>query len=418
MAKESKDLTQPTGLETDAKAAAKKHSARSIAMGAAFLMAMAAVGPGFLTQTAMFTGQMGANFGFAILICIIVDIVVQMNIWRIIVVSGKRAQVIANDIFPGLGYVLSFLVAVGGLFFNIGNVGGAGLGLNVLFGISPENGAVIAACLAIAVFVVKNALTVMDRTVQVLAVVKVAILVYIMSVMAVPYQSAITHTFMPTSINFYAIVTIVGGTVGGYISFAGGHRLIEGGLKGKENIKYVNEGALTGIGIASVIRVLLFLAGLSVVVLGHKLDPANPAASIFQFAAGNFGYKFFGLLLFAAGMTSTLGSTFTSTSFLDYAVSTKQQHNYEKYRRWLVIGFIVVSTAIFYFIGSPAKVLVFVGALNGFILPIALAILLLAARNKKIIGDYKHPKILIYTGWLVVAFMAFASLETFIGLFK
>ncbi|WP_420805617.1 NRAMP family divalent metal transporter [Agrilactobacillus composti] len=381
-------------------------------------MAMAAVGPGFLTQTAMFTGQMGANFGFAILICIIVDIVVQMNIWRIIVVSGKRAQVIANDIFPGLGYVLSFLVAVGGLFFNIGNVGGAGLGLNVLFGISPENGAVIAACLAIAVFVVKNALTVMDRTVQVLAVVKVAILVYIMSVMAVPYQSAITHTFMPTSINFYAIVTIVGGTVGGYISFAGGHRLIEGGLKGKENIKYVNEGALTGIGIASVIRVLLFLAGLSVVVLGHKLDPANPAASIFQFAAGNFGYKFFGLLLFAAGMTSTLGSTFTSTSFLDYAVSTKQQHNYEKYRRWLVIGFIVVSTAIFYFIGSPAKVLVFVGALNGFILPIALAILLLAARNKKIIGDYKHPKILIYTGWLVVAFMAFASLETFIGLFK
>nr|WP_057002366.1 NRAMP family divalent metal transporter [Agrilactobacillus composti] len=387
-------------------------------MGAAFLMAMAAVGPGFLTQTAMFTGQMGANFGFAILICIIVDIVVQMNIWRIIVVSGKRAQVIANDIFPGLGYVLSFLVAVGGLFFNIGNVGGAGLGLNVLFGISPENGAVIAACLAIAVFVVKNALTVMDRTVQVLAVVKVAILVYIMSVMAVPYQSAITHTFMPTSINFYAIVTIVGGTVGGYISFAGGHRLIEGGLKGKENIKYVNEGALTGIGIASVIRVLLFLAGLSVVVLGHKLDPANPAASIFQFAAGNFGYKFFGLLLFAAGMTSTLGSTFTSTSFLDYAVSTKQQHNYEKYRRWLVIGFIVVSTAIFYFIGSPAKVLVFVGALNGFILPIALAILLLAARNKKIIGDYKHPKILIYTGWLVVAFMAFASLETFIGLFK
>ncbi|MCH4171693.1 MAG: divalent metal cation transporter [Lactobacillus sp.] len=387
-------------------------------MGAAFLMAMAAVGPGFLTQTAMFTSQMGANFGFAILVCIIVDIVVQMNIWRIIVVSGKRAQVIANDIFPGLGYVLSFLVAVGGLFFNIGNVGGAGLGLNVLFGISPENGAVIAACLAIAVFVVKNALTVMDRTVQVLAVVKVAILVYIMSVMAVPYQSAVTHTFMPTSINFYAIVTIVGGTVGGYISFAGGHRLIEGGLKGKENIKYVNEGALTGIGIASVIRVLLFLAGLSVVVLGHKLNPANPAASIFQFAAGNFGYKFFGLLLFAAGMTSTLGSTFTSTSFLDYAVSTKQQHNYEKYRRWLVIGFIVVSTAIFYFIGSPAKVLVFVGALNGFILPIALAILLLAARNKKIIGDYKHPKILIYTGWLVVAFMAFASLETFIGLFK
>ncbi|WP_415625430.1 NRAMP family divalent metal transporter [Oenococcus sp.] len=394
-----------------------KHSARSIAMGAAFLMAMAAVGPGFLTQTATFTGQMGANFGFAILVCIIVDIIVQMNIWRIIVVSGKRAQVIANEVLPGLGYLLSFLVALGGLFFNIGNIGGAGLGLNVLFGISPENGAVIAAAVAIGIFVVKNALTVMDRTVQLLAVVKIGILIYIISVMAVPYQSAIQHTFIPTQMNFYAIVTIVGGTVGGYISFAGGHRLLEGGLKGKENIKYVNEGALTGIGIASVIRVMLFLAGLSVVVLGDKLDPTNPAASIFRYAAGNFGYRFFGLLLLAAGMTSTLGSTFTSTSFLDYAVSSKGQSKYNQYRKWIIIGFIIVSTAIFYFIGSPAQVLVVVGTLNGFILPIALAILLLASTKEKIIGDYHHPRLLIYTGWLVVIFMAYASINTLIGLF-
>ena len=308
----------------------------NIAMGAAFLMAMAAVGPGFLTQTATFTGQMGANFGFAILICIIFDVIVQMNVWRVIVVSGKKAQVLANDIFPGLGYVLSFLVAVGGLFFNIGNVGGAGLGLNVLFGISPENGAVIAGALAIIVFVVKNALTVMDRTVQVLAVVKVAILIYIICVMTVPYHQAVQHTFLPTKVDFYSIVTIVGGTVGGYISFSGGHRLLEGGLTGKKNVKYINAGALTGIGIASVIRVMLFLAGLAVVVTGAKLDPTNPAASIFKYAAGNFGYKFFGLLLFAAGMTSILGSTFTSTSFLDYAVG-KNKSFYQNYHKLLCL---------------------------------------------------------------------------------
>ena len=116
---------------------------RSAAIGGAFLMAMSAVGPGFLTQTATFTSQLGADFGFAILICILVDIVVQLNIWRIIVVAGKRAQVVANEVLPGLGYLLSALVAIGGLFFNIGNVGGAGLGLNVLFGISPQYGAIL-----------------------------------------------------------------------------------------------------------------------------------------------------------------------------------------------------------------------------------------------------------------------------------
>ncbi|WP_125589161.1 NRAMP family divalent metal transporter [Companilactobacillus jidongensis] len=392
-------------------------SPRSIAMGAAFLMAMAAVGPGFLTQTATFTGQMGADFGFAILLCIIVDFIVQMNVWRIIVVSGKRAQVIANEIFPGLGYVLSFLVAAGGLLFNIGNIGGAGLGLNVLFGISAENGAVIAACIAIAIFVAKNAMTVMDRTVQLLAVVKIAILIYIIFVMAVPYQTAVTHTFAPSHIDFYSIVTIVGGTVGGYISFSGGHRLIEGGLKGEKELKYVNEGAITGITVASFIRVLLFLAGLAVVTTGYKLDPTNPAASIFKYAAGNFGYKFFGILLFAAGMTSTLGSTFTSISFLNYTRSERAANKMAKYNRVFVMAFIIISATIFYFVGNPAKVLVVVGAINGFILPISLAILLLAAYKQKIIGDYHHPMILTVTGWIVVAFMTFASVETLIKLF-
>ena len=394
----------------------KSRSSRSIAMGAAFLMAMAAVGPGFLTQTATFTGQMGANFGFAILLCIVVDVIVQMNVWRIIVVSGKRAQVIANEVLPGLGYVLSFLVAAGGLLFNIGNIGGAGLGLNVLFGISPENGAVIAACIAIGVFVAKNAMTVMDHTVQVLAVVKIAILIYIICVMSVPYKAAVTHTFMPTEINFYSIVTIVGGTVGGYISFSGGHRLIEGGMKGEKELKYVNEGAITGIGVASLIRILLFLAGLAVVTMGYKLDPTNPAASIFKYAAGNFGYKFFGILLFAAGMTSTLGSTFTSISFLNYTENAKAQERIAKYNRLFVIGFIVISTAIFYFIGQPAKILVIVGAINGFILPVALAILLIAARKKNIIGTYHHPWILTITGWIVVLFMLYASVEAVIKL--
>ncbi|GAX08994.1 manganese transporter [Secundilactobacillus silagincola] len=389
----------------------KKRSKFSVAMGAAFMMAMAAVGPGFLTQTAAFTGQMGANFGFAILLCIIADIVVQLNIWRIIIVSGKRAQVLANEVVPGLGYVLTALIVIGGFCFNIGNIGGAGLGLNVLFGIEPKYGALIAAAAAIIVFVVKNAMTVVDRTVQCLAVIKILILIYILSVTTVPVATAISHTFMPTQVNFYSIVTIVGGTVGGYISFSGGHRLLEGGVKGRENIKYVNEGALTGIGVASAIRIMLFLAGLAVVVAGHTLNPANPAASIFQIAAGNFGYKFFGLLLLAAGMTSTLGSTFTSISFLNYSQNKESWVN--KYHSALIITFILASTLIFYFVGNPAKVLIIVGALNGMILPIALAILLVAAVKKSIMGDYKHPKWLLVTGWIVVAFMAYAAFQSF-----
>lgn len=63
----------------------------SLIMGAAFLMATSAVGPGFLTQTTVFTQTLGASFAFVILVSIILDIGAQLNIWRVIVVSKKNA---------------------------------------------------------------------------------------------------------------------------------------------------------------------------------------------------------------------------------------------------------------------------------------------------------------------------------------
>src|ERR1700755_3282052 len=95
---------------------------RSVLIGAAFLMATSAIGPGFLTQTAVFTAELGASFGFVILLSIILDAIAQLNIWRVITVADKPAQDIANNVFPGLGYFLSFMVFLGGMAFNIGNI--------------------------------------------------------------------------------------------------------------------------------------------------------------------------------------------------------------------------------------------------------------------------------------------------------
>ena len=65
---------------------------RNALIGAAFLMATSAIGPGFLTQTATFTQALGASFSFVILLSILLDIGAQLNIWRIVAASEKRAQ--------------------------------------------------------------------------------------------------------------------------------------------------------------------------------------------------------------------------------------------------------------------------------------------------------------------------------------
>ena len=379
---------------------------RSVLIGAAFLMATSAVGPGFLTQTTFFTQSLGASFGFVILVSIIIDIGVQLNIWRVIAVSEKRAQDIANMLLPGLGGFISFLIVLGGLAFNIGNIAGAGLGLQALLGISVINGSIISAALAVAIFMVREAGKAMDRFAQLMGFVMIIVIIYIAITSAPPMAEAAIRTIMPLNIDFVSIVTLVGGTVGGYITFAGGHRLLDAGVKGKEALPSVNTSAVMGISVASLVRVFLFLASLGVISQGLAIDPSNPTASVFQLAAGNLGYRLFGLVMFSAAVTSVIGSAYTSVSFIKSFSPKIREHE-----RLVIIAFILISTLIFVGIGKPVKLLILAGVLNGFILPVTLATILFAAYKKKIVGDYKHPLWLTVFGALVVLIVGFMSVK-------
>lgn len=163
----------------------------TLMMGAAFLMATSAIGPGFLTQTTVFTQTLAASFGFVILVSIILDIFAQTNVWRIIAVSEKRGQDIANMVLPGLGYVIAGLIVMGGLAFNVGNIAGAGLGLNALFGIAPEYGAIVSAIIAVAIFLIKEAGKAMDRFTQYAGFVMIGLMFFVAFKTAPPVGEAV-----------------------------------------------------------------------------------------------------------------------------------------------------------------------------------------------------------------------------------
>lgn len=389
-----------------------KNINKSALLGAALLMATSAVGPGFLTQTTVFTQSLGASFGFVILISILIDIGVQMNIWRVISMSEMRAQDIANKLLPGLGAFLAMLIVLGGLAFNIGNVAGAGLGLEALVGLDVTTGAIISAVLAIGVFANRQAGKAMDLFAQIMGFIMIIVIIGIAVISAPPVKEAALRTVAPTTIDFMAIITLVGGTVGGYITFAGGHRLIDAGIKGKENLRSVNRSAVMGISVASLIRIFLFLASLGVISQGLVIDQSNPTASVFQLAAGNFGYKLFGLVMFAAAVTSIIGSAYTSVSFLK-SFHTK----IAQYENWIIIAFILFSTLVFMLVGKPVDLLIIAGAVNGIILPLSLAVMLIAAYRPDIVGDYKQPTVLTIIGVLIIAILTYMSSKVIIGLF-
>jgi len=405
-----KSEVSEAGIEQEKKGKfVKKTASKSVLIGAAFLMATSSIGPGFLTQTTVFTQQLAASFGFVILISLILDIVAQVNVWRIIAVSGLRGQEIANKVLPGLGVLLAIMIVIGGLAFNIGNVAGAGLGLNAMLGVDPIMGAIVSALFAIFIFIYKEAGKAMDKVAQIAGGVMILLMLFVAFKTSPPVGEAIVNTVWPKEISWFAIVTLVGGSVGGYITFAGGHRLLDAGIKGQESLPEVTKSSVTGILITGIMRIALFLAVLGVVSKGLVIDPANPPASVFELAAGNIGYRMFGMIMWAAAITSVVGAAYTSVSFI------RSFHpSIEKYHNWVIIAFIIISTTTFALVGKPVNVLILVGALNAMILPLALGIILVVAHKKEIVGTYKHPRWLTVTGAIVVVLMGYLSIITLI----
>lgn len=385
-------------------------SARRTAMlGAMFLMATSAIGPGFITQTTEFTVKIGASFAFAIVVSILVDIAVQLNVWRVIGVSGMRAQEIGNKVLPGVGWVLAALVFIGGLVFNIGNIAGTGLGMNAMMGLDPKIGGVISAVVAILIFLSKRAGMALDKIVVMLGAIMILLMLYVAVVAAPPVGEALKNAVLPEQIDFLIITTLIGGTVGGYITYAGAHRMLDSGAAGIENVKDITRTSILSIIVTGIMRVLLFLAILGVVAGGVVLTSDNKAAEAFGHAAGEIGMRSFGVILWAAALTSVIGAAYTSVSFVTKSTTP------ERTRNLITVAFIAFCAVVYMFLGkAPQTLLIFAGAFNGLILPVGFAVLLYAAwRRRDLLQGYVYPKWLLIIGvltWLLTLFLGWNSL--------
>ena len=375
---------------------------RASLIAAIFMMATSAIGPGFITQTATFTAKMGAAFAFGILASILIDFVVQLNVWRIVTLTRMRAADVANKAIPGSGYLLAVLVIFGGLVFNVGNIAGAGLGLNALMGLDAKWGGGLSALLAIGIFLSHRAGLAVDRLIVVLGLVMIALTLFVAFASNPPLGEALYQTVLPDQINFATITTIVGGTVGGYITYAGAHKLLDRGTTGVENLQAVTKAALGGILVTGLMRYILFLAILGVVASGVVIDTsgqgANPAAQAFQAAAGQIGLRVFGLILWAASITSVIGAAYTSISF----ITVFKPNITEQGRNRATTVFIALSLLIFVLMGTaPAALLLFAGGFNGLILPIGLSIFIYVGwRRSDLMDGYHYPRWLLVLGVL------------------
>jgi Mn2+/Fe2+ NRAMP family transporter len=159
-------------------------------------------------------------------------------------------------------------------------------------------------------------------------------------------------------------------------------------------------------------RYILFLAAVGIVTKGIHLDQDNPAKTIFESAGGRWGLFIFGIVLWSAAISSVIGASYTSFSFVKHLKFKIIQNE-----RAIISGFIIFTTLLFVFLGKPKELLLLAGLVNGLILPFALAIMLIASRRLPILKQYAYPYWIQISGWLVVIVMGtmsvFALIEKF-----
>jgi Mn2+/Fe2+ NRAMP family transporter len=186
--------------------------------------------------------------------------------------------------------------------------------------------------------------------------------------------------------------------------------MVDSGITGTEHVRAITRSSTIGILVTGVMRALLFLAVLGVVAGGAALAADNPPASAFQHALGDVGVRVFGVILWAASITSVIGASYTSVSFLvTFSDRLKARRNQ------LVVGFIALGVVLFLALGkAPVTLLVLAGALNGLILPVGLGVLLwAAARRTDLLNGYRYPRWLLGIGiavWLLTVYLGWESL--------
>ncbi|MEU4606578.1 divalent metal cation transporter [Kribbella sp. NPDC023972] len=402
-------LTPAAGRKTPD--SAMKAGTRSTLIGAVFLMATSAIGPAVITQTALFTVSLGAAFAFAVVASVLVDLAVQLNVWRVIGVSGRRAQELGNLVAPRLGTAMAALLFAGGLVFTVGNLAGAGLGTNAMFGLDPRLGGALSAVVAIGIFLARQTGFALDRVVVVLGGVMLIIVGWLTVVSGPPVGRALRNVVLPEQADFLVITTLIGGTLGGYVMYAGVHRLLDSGVSGPRYVREISRASVAAILITGLLRAVLFLAILGVIAGGATLDHSNPAASAFRHTAGEFGLRAFGLLLWAAAIAGVIGAAYTTVTFVTSRTKTP-----DGTRTTLVVLFIAVSTVIQLSIGTaPAKLLVFAGAVNGLLLPLGIGVLLWVAwQRADLLRGYRYPRPLLVLGgaaWLLTVYLAVRSVK-------
>lgn len=363
-------------------------------LGPGVLVAAAFIGPGTITACTI----AGVGFGYALLwamlLSIIATIILQEMSARVGVITQKGlAEVIGEQLaipwlhFLVMGIILSAIV-IGNTAYEAGNISGATLGLQVLFG--SNYAALYPWIIGFIAFLLLYLGS--YKTLE-----KVFIsLVLIMSVSFVltalftkpDLMEILKGLFIPSipDNSIFNIIALVGTTVVPYNLFLHAS-LIKEKWNSSDDLKSVRRDTLLSIGVGGLVSIAIIIsaAAINSTEVKDALDLAKGLEPLY----GKSAKYLMGIGLFAAGITSAITAPLAAAYVANSCFGWNTKVTDVRFRIvWMVVLFIGVISLSFGI--RPIVIIQFAQVANGLLLPIIAIILIWIVNKSSVLGDFKN----------------------------
>ena len=190
-----------------------------------------------------------------------------------------------------------------------------------------------------------------------------------------------------------------------------------------EEIKKMRIDVWSGMFLSNVVMFFIIAACASVL-FTHGITNINTAAQAAEALrpfAGSATYWLFAIGILGVGLLAIPVMAGSSAYAISESMGKRQGLNNKLKQGYAFYGVVIISMLVglsLNFIGlNPIKALIYSAVLNGIVAPIILVLILLIARNKHIMGEWKNGKLSAGFGWILTVFMAISGLAAIYSLF-
>ena len=391
------------------------------------LLFFAVVGPGFITANVdndangiLTYSQGGAQFGYLLLWTMIPTtialIVVQEMCARMGAVTGKGLSDLIREEF---GLRVTFLMMLGILITNFGNVVGEFIGIvgsMGLFGVSKYIAVPICAVI-VWLIAVKGQYKSVEK---VFLAASFFYITYIFAgALAKPaWIEALKATVKPPQMAafregpyLYMVIGIVGTTIAPWMQFYLQSSIVEKGVTRRQyNTSRLD--VIVGCIFTDVVAWFIIVACAATLYLHNNRDirDAADAAQALRPLAGDWAYILFALGLFNASLFAAsilpLSTAYTVCEGLGLESGVERKFSEAPAFYWLYTALIAAGGAVVLIPGLPLiKIAVFSQVVNGAVLPFVLIFMLLLINKKELMGEYVNQRTFNIIAWATTVIM-------------